>query len=173
MSLNKEEPAYGQPTNYDEQVMRQQPTFTNYPATHYQTEPVAQQQLPTQALPQHLNHQHVYSASAPTYQLQENSSMLGTSPVYQQQQPHLSPTNPQPQLPSLEQQPNSFPVFQGGPNYGNKVIEMPVLQSSMNLSEGMYQQLQQQKIFATSTASYSIAPNQSKNRYPWPMPKNS
>lgn len=166
MSLNKEEPAYGQPTNYDEQVMRQQPTFTNYRATLYQSEQVAQQ-LPTQSVPQHLNQQ-VYP--------QENSSMLGTSPVYQQQQQHLSPTNAQPpQLPSLEQQPNSFPVYQNAqPNYGNKVIEMPVLQSSMNLNEGMYQQLQQQKIFSTSTATYSIGPNQSKNqRYPWPMPKNS
>lgn len=171
MSLNKDEPAYAQSTGYDEQVMRQQPTYANYPATHYQTEPTSQQQLPTQSIPQHLNHhQQVYSTSAPAYQIPESSSVLGTSPAYQ---PHLSSPNAQAPIQSLEQQPNSFPAYQGAPNYSNKVIEMPTLQSSMNMGEGMYQQLQQQKIFATSTASYNMGPSQSKNRYPWPLPKNS
>lgn len=169
MSLTTEELAYGQ-SNYDEQQVMRQPTFANYPPNHYQSsEHTSQQQLPTQSLPpQHLNHQQVYSASAPAYQMPENAAVLGTSPAYQQ---HLSSINTQAQMQSLEQ-PNSFPVYQGGPSYGNKVIEMPVLQSSVNLSEGMYQQLQQQKIFATSTTGYNMAPNQSKNRYPWPSPKN-
>lgn len=142
-----------QQTNYGDQVMvRHQPTYTNY-STPYQSE---------QSLNQQIN-QKVYCSSAPTFnnQLQDNTVTFSTSPIYQQQTQQIQNSEHQQQSNYLAQT-----------NY-NKVIEMPVLQSSMNLNEGIYQQMQQQKTFATSATNYTIGSNQSKQSYPWPLPKNS
>ena len=144
--------------------MIKQPTFTNY-STHYQTEQILLNQQPINQ-----QQQQIYSASPPAYnasnQLQD-SQLLAASPVYQ------LTTNTQ-QIQNLDQQSPSTNYLpqQTVENY-NKVIEMPILQSSMSINEGMYQQLQQQKTFATSTNFNLAASNQQQQKYPWPMPKNS
>lgn len=147
MSLNQEanySPQQQQSSNYGDQVMRQQPTYS-YPP-HYQT---SEQSV-------------VYSTSAPNYNQILHDSSLG-SPVHNQQ---LSPTPIQQHLDSTVVSQQQHPQLPQ--NYtGTKVIEMPLLQSSINLNEGLYQQFQQQKTFATST-NY---PMSSTQKYPWPSPK--
>lgn len=159
--LSSDETNYGSksqhPINYgDHQVLRQ-PTFSNYPQQHFhQTE-------------QHLiNQPVVYSTSAPNYNQAHHSdpSKLGTSPVYSHQLIDSTSTSlNQPNLDSLITNQSHTQTYAINTST-SKVIEMPVLQSSMNLNEGLYQQLQQQKTFTTSTA-YPMG----STKYPWPSPK--
>jgi len=137
--LNYDNPSYG------DQVMRQQPTYSNYSHYHQSSE-----------------HPIVYSNYNQVFQ----DTTLSTSPVYSNQQQLLG-------SPTVQQQNISPEVTVSGQqqlpqNYStSKVIEMPVLQSSMNMNEALYQQIQQQKTFATSTYPVSSA----QNKYPWPSPK--
>lgn len=166
LNLATEEVNYSQQSNnYADQISQQshpQQVYSNYPM-HYQLESSMSQP--------------VYSTSVPNYsnQIQDSSiASFGTSPNYHQQsqqQQNLDsmstvntqqPQQQQPHIQNLEQA-----NYISG-NFNNKVIEMPILQSSMNINEGMYQQVQQQKSYATSTTYATPA---TSSGYPWPKPR--